>query len=242
MCGRFTLRTPPHRLAEAFAVAEAPNLAARYNIAPTQSILAVRLDKGGRRFAALRWGLVPAWAKDRAIGARMINARAETLAEKPAFRGLLRRRRCLIAADGFYEWQAVAGGPKQPWFIHRADDAPFAFAGLWDRWQGAGETIESATIVTTEANRMLAPIHPRMPVILPEAAYAPWLGEGRAEVAVLRSLLRPAPEAALVAEPVGRRVNDVRNDDPACIARAAANPVATADDAGGPGDEPVDNS
>ena len=221
MCGRFTLRTPAHRLAEAFGVDALPNLAPRYNIAPTQDVVAIRHADDGRELTMLRWGLIPGWAKDPAIGARMINARAETVAEKPSFRAAFRQRRCLIAADGFYEWRTTAEAPKapkQPYYIRLESDAPFAIAGLWERWRDpAGATIESCTLITTEANPALAPIHHRMPVILAPADYDAWLEPRPASAAALHDLLRPYPGAAMTAFPIGRHVNNVRNDDPACI-------------------------
>ena len=221
MCGRFTLRTPAHRLAEAFGVDALPNLAPRYNIAPTQDVVAIRRGDDGRELAMLRWGLIPGWAKDPAIGARMINARAETVAEKPSFRAAFRQRRCLIAADGFYEWRKTAEAPKapkQPYYIRLESDAPFAIAGLWERWRDpAGATVESCTLITTVANRELASIHHRMPVILAPADYDAWLEPRPASAAALHDLLRPYPGAAMTAIPIGRHVNNVRNDDPACI-------------------------
>ncbi len=225
MCGRFTLRTPAHRLAEAFGVAALPNLAPRYNIAPTQDVVAIRHADAGRELTMLRWGLIPGWAKDPAIGARMINARAETVAEKPSFRAAFRQRRCLVAADGFYEWRKTAEGPKapkQPYYIRLESDAPFAIAGLWERWRDpAGETVESCTLITTEANPALAPIHHRMPVILAAADYDAWLDPRPASAAALHDLLRPYPGAGMTAFPIGRHVNNVRNDDPGCIEPAA---------------------
>ena len=222
MCGRFTLRTPAHRLAEAFGVDALPNLAPRYNIAPTQDVVAIRHADAGRELAMLRWGLIPGWAKDPAIGSRMINARAETVAEKPSFRAAFRQRRCLVAADGFYEWQKAAEGPKQPYYIRLESDAPFAIAGLWERWRDpAGETVESCTLITTEANAALAPIHPRMPVILAPADYDAWLDPRPASPDALHDLLRPYPGAEMAVIPIGRHVNNVRNDDPGCIEPAA---------------------
>ncbi len=221
MCGRFTLRTPAHRLAEAFGVRNLPNLAPRYNIAPSQDVAAVRRaeDGDGRELVLLRWGLVPYWAKDPAIGNRMINARAETVAEKPAFRAAFRRRRCLVAADGFYEWQKTADGKKQPWFIRLADDAPFAIAGLWERWKSPqGDAVESCTLITTEANETLGPIHDRMPVILAPDAWDAWLAPESASAGALTALLRPYTGDGLTAQPIGRLVNDPRSDEPACIA------------------------
>ena len=220
MCGRFTLRTPPPVLAEIFAVDARPNLAARYNIAPSQDILVVRAigDAGAREFAMLRWGLVPHWARDAAIGNRMINARAETVAEKPSFRDAYRHRRCLVAADGFYEWQKAPNGTKQPYHIRFDDDAPFAIAGLWERWRAAdGETLETCTLITTEANRALEPIHHRMPVILQPAAYDAWLDARSASPDALGALLRPYPSDDLAAHAVGPRVNNARHDDIACL-------------------------
>ena len=216
MCGRFSQTRSWSELAELY---EAPggepprNLAPRYNVAPTQAIPIVRIEEDGRRGLVMaRWGLVPSWAKDVAIGARLINARAETAAEKPAFRDAVRRRRCLIPADGFYEWQARPRGPKQPHHIARADGGAMAFAGLWERWDRApdGRPLVSCTILTTEANALVRPIHDRMPVILDPEDEGPWLDVGDP------ARLRPISADALRANPVGRRVNDVRNDDPAC--------------------------
>jgi putative SOS response-associated peptidase YedK len=200
-----------------------PLFEARYNIAPTQDVLVVRADPAdGRRAAAmLRWGLIPSWsASDKAgTGPPLINARAETLAEKPTFRTAFRLRRCLIPADGFYEWQQTPGGSrgkKQPYYIHRPDGAPFAFAGLWERW-GTGEAIESCTIVTTAANRTLRELHERMPVILAPGDYSTWLDATIEDPAALQPLLAPCGEDELVAEPIGTHVNKVANDDPRCI-------------------------
>ena len=217
MCGRFTLRTPAHRLAEAFGVRELPNLRPRYNIAPSQDVVAIRAaDDGTRELVSLRWGLIPFWAKEAAIGNRMINARAETVAEKPAFRAAFRRRRCLVAADGFYEWQNTDGGAKQPYFIRLADDAPFAIAGLWERWSAPdGAAVESCTLITTDANDLLKPIHHRMPVILAPADHDAWLD---AEAPSAAALLRPYPADEMVAYAIGPLVNDPRTDEPACIA------------------------
>jgi putative SOS response-associated peptidase YedK len=199
----------------------------RYNIAPTQDVLAVRAAEGGQREAAmLRWGLVPSWAKELQSGAPLINARAETVAEKPAFRTALRRRRCLIPADGFYEWQqsGAARGKKQPYYIHRRDERPFAFAGLWERWTAKDSpppeqfAIESCTIVTTAANATLAPLHDRMPVVLAEGDYALWLDPALQDAAAVVPLLAPCDDEELIAEPVSTHVNRVANDDPGCIA------------------------
>jgi putative SOS response-associated peptidase YedK len=201
----------------------------RYNIAPTQEILTVRADRqSGRRTAAMmRWGLIPAWTKEPVSGPPMINARAETLAEKPTFRTAFRTRRCLIPADGFYEWQKPPGGgrgKKQPYYIHRPDHAPFAFAGLWESWNSKPTpdqpplTIESCTIVTTAANKALSDLHDRMPVILAPGDYLAWLDPSPQDPAALQHLLQPAGKDEFVAEPVGTHVNRVVNDDPLCIA------------------------
>lgn len=218
MCGRFTLKGPPNQIAEMLGLVTVPNLAPRYNIAPTQDVLALRPEADGdRHLAWLRWGLIPFWAKDAGIGARMINARADTIAEKPAFRQAFRSRRCVIAADGFYEWKTVAKGRKQPFHIHRADEAPFAFAGLWERWEKGGEAVESCTIVTTDAPADLAAIHHRVPVILEADALQAWLDTPEEEADGLRDLLSPLPKGTLVADPVTTTVNKVANDGPECL-------------------------
>jgi len=221
MCGRFTLRTPASVLAEQFAVFEMPPLAARYNIAPSQPVPVVRLQPGGteprRQFVFLRWGLIPSWAKDPAIGNRMINARAETVAEKPSYRAALKRRRCLIAADGFYEWQRI-GGRRRPHFIQMHDRGPFAFAGLWESWEGADHSaVESCTLLTTEPNQLVRPIHDRMPVILAPDDYRLWLDPAVQEFRSIRPLLRPYPAEQMRAHGVGTLVNSPANDEPQCI-------------------------
>ena len=219
MCGRFTLRTPPQALASLFDLPEAPPLEPRYNIAPSQPVLAVRRHPrtGQREFTFLNWGLIPSWAKDVKIGYRLINARSETVADKPAFRAAYRRRRCIVPADGFYEWQKRAGH-KQPYFIHRKDDQPFGMAGLWERWEGPdGSVIESCTLLTTEPNELLRPLHNRMPVILSPEEYETWLDVQNASPLVLQALLRPCPASLLEALPVSRYVNNPRQEGPACI-------------------------
>ena len=176
----------------------------------------LRTAQSRAALALLHWGLVPFWAKESSIGARMINARAETVAEKPAFRAAFRHRRCLIPADGFYEWKKAADGGKQPYLIRRRDRAPFTFAGLWESWQEkqSGAELESCSIVTTDANATLAPIHHRMPVILDERGWQDWLAPGSEWGAALQALLRPAPDELLEAFPVDRAVNKVANDGP----------------------------
>lgn len=221
MCGRYSLSASGEKLAEQFQLAEIPELAPRYNIAPTQEVAVVRQCAEGRQLALLRWGLIPSWAKDPSIGARMINARAETVAEKPAFRSAFVRRRCLVPADGFYEWKRTAGG-KQPFFFQMRDGRPLAFAGLWEQWKSPdGGQIESYTILTTDANELLRPVHDRMPVILPPDAYDLWLDPDVQKPNVLLALLHPYPEEAMTAYPVSMRVNSPANDDPQCIAPVA---------------------
>ncbi len=218
MCGRYTLTTPLEGLRQVFDFVEQTNLAPRHNIAPTQEVAAVRLDSdGARHLVTLRWGLLPRWAKDRAMAARMINARAETLATKPAFREAYRQRRCLILADGFYEWKTEAGR-KQPYLIGLQDRAPFAFAGIWERWRdpATGDGLETCSIVTTEANDLLAAIHHRMPVILPAEAQETWLAVDP-PVAALQTLLVPYDPAAMTFHRVSPEVGKVANDDPSLL-------------------------
>lgn len=220
MCGRFTLASPGEIVAEMFELTEPPAIQPRYNIAPTQPAPVVRFDAaaGARRFDLLHWGLIPAWAKEPSIGNRMINARSETAAQKPSFRTAMKRRRCLIVADGFYEWQKVRGG-KQPWCIRSADGRPFAMAGLWEHFSGAdGTDIESCTILTTTPNDVLKPIHDRMPVILGEADYTAWLDPAIDSVEPVAPLLRPCSSEALTAYRVSTHVNRPANDDPKCAA------------------------
>ncbi len=217
MCGRFTLTTDLDRLAEHFRF-RAANLSytPRYNIAPSQSVLTL-LNDGEPRVELLRWGLIPAWAKDAAIGNRMINARAETVAEKPSFRRALHKRRCLVLADGFYEWKKE-GKKKTPLFITLKSRAPFGFAGLWEKWQSsAGETIRSCTSITTTPNGLMASIHDRMPVILPREAEARWLDRTVEDPQALLPLLTPHPAEAMEAYAVSPLVNSPQNDTPACI-------------------------
>jgi putative SOS response-associated peptidase YedK len=218
MCGRITLTTPADIVAEVFALAGPVTLQARYNIAPSQPIPTVRADPlGVRTLHDVRWGLIPAGAPEPAVGNRMINARAESVAARPAFREALRKRRCLVVVDGFYEWRG-AGRSKQPYLIRARGGTPFGLAGLWEVWRDAdGRRIETATIVTTAANAVVRPIHDRMPVIVPRARYALWLDPGVTDPAMLDGLLGPAEEPALQAVAVTTHVNDPRNDDPRCL-------------------------
>jgi putative SOS response-associated peptidase YedK len=220
MCGRFTLITPAEVIAEQFQLAEVPSLSPRYNVAPTQPVAAVRHASGnGRReLVLLRWGLVPFWAKDPAIGSRMINARSETAAQKPAFRAAFRRRRCLVLADGFYEWQRQAHG-KQPFYIRLRNEKPFALAALWEYWEGPDETtIDSCTVLTTGPNDLIRPLHNRMPVVLASSDYDLWLDPGVQEAELLQPLLRPYPSQDMVAYPISTWVNNPANEGPQCIA------------------------
>lgn len=212
MCGRYELHTHPAALALAFGLELPPSLKPRFNIAPTQDVPVIRLAQSGEReLAFVRWGLVPRWAKDPAIGARMINARSETLAEKPSFRTALKKHRILLPADGFYEWRQI-GGAKQPIHIGMKDKAPFAFAGLGERWLSPeGEVLDTCTIVTTQANALLATMHDRMPVIVAPAHYERWLDIAHEDVA---DLFAPYPAESMKWYPVSTRVNSVRNDDP----------------------------
>jgi putative SOS response-associated peptidase YedK len=219
MCGRFTLLAPGEAVAELFDLSETPQLAPRYNIAPTQPVAAVRYnnDKNQRELAHFHWGLIPRWAKDPSIGSRMINARSETAAEKPSFRAAFKYRRCLVPTDGFYEWWKVDGG-KQPVLIKMKDERPFAIAGLWEHWQSPdGSEIESVTLLTTEPNDLLTKIHNRMPVILAEKDYDLWLDPGAQHPGEVQPLMRPFPGDKMTFYPVSTHVNNPRNEDPGCI-------------------------
>jgi len=221
VCGRFALFASPELVAEYFALAEPPALAPHYNLTPGQDIAGVRVDRDGvLRLHALRWGLVPFWAKDAKLGRRLINARLDSLAGKPAFREAFTRRRCLIPASGFYEWGVDAAGKKQPFFIRPRGEPLLAIAGLWERWRApSGEPLETCVIVTTEANALLAPIHDRMPVLLARAAQDVWL-DARSDVVTITELAARGPE--LETWPVGTAVNDPRNDDERVIAPKTA--------------------
>ena len=221
MCGRFTLRAPASVVAEHFALFDMPPFSSQFNIAPSQPVAVVRLDPQQtpprRELAWLRWGLIPSWAKDPAVGNQMINARAETAAEKPAYRTAFRRRRCLVAADGFYEWQRT-DKRKQPYFIHMRDDRPFAFASLWEAWEGPDHSfIESCTLLTTEPNELVQPIHNRMPVIVAKEDYERWLDPAVQKPEQLALSLGPYPSEEMTAELVSTYVNSPAHDDPKCI-------------------------
>jgi putative SOS response-associated peptidase YedK len=220
MCGRYTLATPdPSALRTRFALGESVEIRRRYNIAPGDDVLSVTTDRAGApRAELLRWGLVPHWAEDPRSGYKMINARAETLRDRRAYRDALPTRRCLVVADGFYEWQLRPGLPKQPWWITRADGEPFAFAGLWATWHGPdGTALRSCTIVTTRAAPSLAELHDRMPVILDPQSERTWL-DPAAALPELEELLAPLPDDVIARRMVGRAVNDARCDGPECLA------------------------
>jgi putative SOS response-associated peptidase YedK len=222
VCGRYTLATPnPADLRAQFAIGETIEIRRRYNVAPGDEVLAVTTDRDGQpRGDALRWGLVPSWAKQPNIGLKMINARVETVAERPAFRRAFERYRCLIIADGFYEWRRVPSGPKQAFHITRSDGRPFAFAGLWSIWYGGDEQkLRTCTILTTAASSAIAPLHDRMPVILAPDAEAAWL-EPAQPPHRLREMLTGLSPADTALTPVGPAVNDARYDGPECLAPA----------------------
>lgn len=230
MCGRYTLKHSTEEVAARFAVQQiAFDLEPRFNIAPSQPIAVITQGQNGANAARIldgfKWGLVPSWAKDAAIGNRMINARAETLLEKPSFRTALKRRRCLIPADGFYEWKRdgkTKGATKQPMRIHESDDSLFAFAGLWEEWkQPDGELLRTATIITTSPNELMSGIHDRMPAILSRDDEAFWLDADADEAPQLLKLLRSYPDEALRAHPVSTQVNSPGFDAPSCITSIA---------------------
>jgi len=223
MCGRYLQLSSGPGLAAWFGFEGGPPLTPRYNVAPSQNVPVVRqAEADGRRECVLmRWGLVPSWAKEVSFNFSTINARAETLASKPTFRNSFKRRRCLVPADGFYEWQATGGKHKQPFVIRPVDGKPLAFAGLWDRWSGPDGDLESMTIVTTAANDLVRPLHERMPVILPPEHYALWLDPACQKTALLTSLLLPCPDALLAVTPVSSYVSNARNEGPRCLETVA---------------------
>jgi putative SOS response-associated peptidase YedK len=221
MCGRITLTSSARELARQFELdveVESETRGPRYNVAPSQEIPVIRQDREGRRVVSFdRWGLVPHWAKDPAIGNRLINARAETVETKPAFRDALKARRCIVPADGFYEWGGH-GDERRPYLFRRSDRAMIGIAGLYERWLGeGGEVVDSCTLITTDANATLAPFHDRMPVILAAGDYARWLDRSESEPRSLLPLLAPCPADWLDSTPVSSRINNPRNDDPECL-------------------------
>lgn len=240
MCGRYCITSAPEAIRRLFRYPEQPNFPPRYNIAPTQPVPIVRLVEGERHFALVRWGLIPSWVKEPKTFTLLINARGVSVNDKPAFRNAMKRRRCLFPADGFYEWK-VEGGRKQPYFARRKGGGPMAFAGLWETWTGPnGEEMETAAIVTTDANRTLAAIHHRAPVIVPPEAFDLWLDTGNVDAKTAAALIAPAPDGAVEVYPVSPAVNRTVNDAPdlivpyrapAAAARAEPAPAEPAPDA-----------
>jgi putative SOS response-associated peptidase YedK len=223
MCGRFTLTVSVEQLREYLPLFDLPSEGvARFNIAPTQPVLAVRRVEGQERPQGmfLRWGLIPWWAEDKKIGSRLINARSDGVADKPAFRQAFQKRRCLVLADGFYEWKKGPGkkDPKQAYHIRHKDSSPFAFAGLWEFWRKDDERIESCTIITTDANDVVLPLHDRMPVILEPRDYLKWLDPEPGDPGRLLEMLRPYPAEKMTTVAVGQTVNNANNETPECLA------------------------
>lgn len=217
MCGRYALKTSVPEIARILDAENRTEFSPSYNVAPTRIAPVCRASSdGGRELAGVRWGLVPGWAKSVDDRYRMINARAETIASKPAFRSSFRHRRCLVPVDGYYEWKAL-GKRKQPYFIHMRDESPFFLAGLWDRWEKSDDgPLDSFAIVTTEAGEVSAEVHDRMPLILDAADHARWLDTGVTSALELEPLLRPPPFLPLALRPVSTYVNNPKNDGPRC--------------------------
>lgn len=219
MCGRFVLVTPAKSIAERFDLEEFVDVEPRYNVAPTQDVGIIRVNPqtGGRNMRMAKWGLIPSWAKDPSIGPKLINARSETVHQKPAFRTSFKARRCLVPSDGFYEWDKL-GKVRQPYLFRMADGNPFAFAGLWDRWTAPDGTVtETCTVLTTPANDRLIAIHDRMPAILQPEDYGTWLDSALKDPEVLLKLLVPFPSERMVGQPVSRKVNRASYEAPDCI-------------------------
>lgn len=221
MCGRYTLTASPEAVRNFFRYAERPNFPPRYNIAPTQPVAVVRLANRQRQFVLMRWGLLPSWVKDPKGFSLIVNARGESVIDKPSFRAAMKRRRCLIPADGFYEWKA-GGSRKQPYYIHARSGEPLAFAGLWETWTGPnGEELDTVAIVTTDANSTVSPLHDRMPVIVPPAAFDLWLDSDNVDATTAAALIVPAPDSLLEVWPVSTDVNRVANDNAHLVERVA---------------------
>jgi putative SOS response-associated peptidase YedK len=227
MCGRYAITTAPEAMRGLFRYPDQPNFPPRYNVAPTQPIAIVRFWEGQPRFALVRWGLIPSWVKDPRAFSLLINARGESVLEKPAFRSAMRYRRCLIPADGFYEWRRD-GERKRPYYVHRRGGGLMAFAGLWESWSGPnGEEMETAAIVTTAANRTLQSIHDRMPVIVPPEAFDLWLDCGKVDGETAATLISPAPDDLLELYEVSTAVNRAANDSAVLIEPVSASEVAS---------------
>lgn len=223
MCGRYVLYGPQSRHTRDFEVDGWPDFPDRYNIAPSSDVPIIRLSPEGVRVAQLlHWGLIPHWAKDPAIGYKLTNARAESVADKPAFRSAFKQRRCLVPASGIYEWQTVQGGRKQPWYIHLKDDAPMAMGGLWESWTSPeGEILRTFCVITTAPNDLMQPIHDRMPVIIPKDCWTEWLNPRNHDTADLVAMLAPYAATAMEAWPVSRRVSNAREEGAELIAAVA---------------------
>ena len=225
MCGRYCITTTPEAIRALFRYPERPNFPPRYNVAPTQPVPVVRVVEGERHFALVRWGLIPAWVKDPKDFTLLINARGETLHDKPAFKNAIRRRRCLFSADGFYEWK-VEGGRRRAFHARRAGGGPLAFAGLWETWTGPnGEQMETAAIVTTQANKEMAAVHHRAPVIVPPDQFDLWLSS-EADTRIAAELIKPAPDGSMEVYEVSPAVNKVTNDAPDLLEPYTALPEA----------------
>jgi len=223
MCGRYTIDIPPELLVEIFGLTDHPAISPRYNIAPTQQIPVIRrYGDGQSHLDFLRWGLIPSWAQERSIGSKMINARSETVTEKPSFRQAIRYRRCLVLASSFYEWKQE-GKAKQPWLIRLKDGSPMVFAGLWETWKSVeGEVVESCTILTTASIRLVAPLHDRMPVVLSVDEYRTWLDRTTTDPTGLKKLFQPYPADLMEMWPVSPMVNSVKNDGPELVVPVVA--------------------
>lgn len=219
MCGRFTLASRAETIADYFGIEVPYQLKPRYNIAPSQDVLVLRqLPEASLEFTLMRWGLIPAWQKEEDIGSQWINARSETIDEKPLFKKLFQKKRCLIVVDGFYEWHVMSKNAKQPYYICKKDHGPFVFAGLWEHWESKeGKVIESCTILTTDANILLKPIHHRMPVILPKTDFNDWLDIEQQNITQLKKLLKNYNSPLFTAYPVDTTVNNPRHDTIECI-------------------------
>ena len=228
MCGRYLITSAPEAIRALLRYFEQPNFPPRYNVAPTQPVPIVRLNAGARSFALVRWGLIPPWVKDPRGFTLLINARGETVNEKPAFHNAMRRRRCLFPADGFYEWRAD-GERRRPFFIRPRNGGPIAFAGLWETWMGPdGEEVETACIVTTTANRTLAPIHDRMPVVIAPEAFDLWLDTANVDAATAAALIMPAPDNLFEAYEISTAVNRTANDSAALVEPVGSSAAAAA--------------
>jgi putative SOS response-associated peptidase YedK len=222
MCGRYVITSAPEAIRRMFGYVDRPNFPPRYNVAPRQAVPIVRLAEGKRQFALVRWGLIPSWVKDPRTFSLLINARGESVDDKPAFRAAMRRRRCLFPADGFYEWKEV-DGRKRAYFVRPKLGGPIAFAGLWESWTGPnGEEQDTAAIVTTKANQTCAAIHDRMPAIIAPEAFDMWLDCGNVDAKIAEALIAPAPEGLLEVYEISSAVNRVANDSPALLEPAVA--------------------